>query len=141
MDERVMLLWVEKVLKPYVEAAPDGIIPILFLDSYRCHMMSSVVDSIQALGVEVEHIPGGCTYLCQPVDVGVNKPFKKQLRDRWESWMVAEGIIHGTTSPPTREKIAEWAITAKSALTEECIKNAWRHGDYSWFPEVNNSNT
>ena len=35
MDERVMLLWVEKVLKPYVEAAPDGIIPILFLDSYR----------------------------------------------------------------------------------------------------------
>ena len=76
MDERVMLLWVEKVLKPYVEAAPDRIIPILFLDSYRCHMMSSVVDSIQPLGVEVEHIPGGCTCLCQPVDVGVNKPFK-----------------------------------------------------------------
>ena len=141
MDERVMLLWVGKVLKPYVEAAPDGIVPILFLDSYRCHMMSSEVDSIQALGVEVEHIPGGCTYLCQPVDVGVNKPFKKQLRDCWESWMVAEGIIHGTTSPPTREKIAEWAIAAKLALTEECIKNAWRHGDYSWFPEVNNSNT
>ena len=141
MDERVMLLWVEKVLKPYVEAAPDRIIPILFLDSYRCHMMSSVVDSIQALGVEVEHIPGGCTYLCQPVDVGVNKPFKKLLRDRWESWMVAEGIIHGTTSPPMREKIAEWAISAKSSLTEECIKNSWRHGDYSWFPEVNNSNT
>ena len=25
MDERVMHLWVEKVLKPYVEAAPEGI--------------------------------------------------------------------------------------------------------------------
>ena len=36
--------------------------------------------------------------------------------------MVAEGIIHGTTSPPMREKIAEWAIAAKLALTEECIK-------------------
>ena len=55
--------------------------------------------------------------------------------------MVAEGIIHGTTSPLMREKIAEWAISAKSSLTEECIQNAWRHGDYSWFPEVNNSNT
>ena len=128
------------MLKPYVEAAPEGIIPILFLDSYRCHMMSSVVNSIQALGVEVEHIPGGCTYLCQPVDVGINKPFKKRLQERWESWMISEGIIHGTTSPPTREKIAEWAIHAKSSLTEQCIKNAWRHGDYSWFPEVNNSN-
>ena len=77
MDERVMLLWVEKVLKPYVEGAPEGIIPILFLDSYTCHMMSSVVNSIQVLGVGVGHIPGGCTYLCQPVDVGINKPFKK----------------------------------------------------------------
>ena len=80
MDERVMLLWVEKVLKPYVEAAPDRIIPILFLDSYRCRMMSSVVDSIQALGVEVEHIPGGCTCLCQPVDVGINNPFKNNCK-------------------------------------------------------------
>jgi hypothetical protein len=32
---------------------------------------------IQELGVEVERIPGRFTGLCQPVDVGVNKPFKK----------------------------------------------------------------
>jgi hypothetical protein len=46
----------------------------IFLDSCRCHMMASVVREIQKLGVEVEHIPGGCTTLCQPVDVGVNNP-------------------------------------------------------------------
>ncbi len=67
MDERVMLLWIEKVLKPYVLDAPGHIVPIAFLDSYRCHMMESVVGKIQELGVEVEHIPGGCTCLCQPV--------------------------------------------------------------------------
>ena len=39
-------------------------------------MMALVVEAVQELGVEVEHIPGGCTGLCQPVDVGVNKPFK-----------------------------------------------------------------
>ena len=74
MDEKVMLQWVEKILKPYIGDAPDGVIPLLFLDSYRCHIMGSVVMAIQNLGVEVEQIPGGCTYLCQPVDVGVNKP-------------------------------------------------------------------
>ena len=84
MDEKVMLMWVEKILKPYVMTAPDGIVPILFLDSYRCHMMASVVEAVQELGVEVEHIPGGCTGLCQPVDVGVNKPFKNRLRNQWE---------------------------------------------------------
>ena len=33
---------------------------------------------IQALGIEVQHIPDGCTYLCQSVDVGVNKPIEKR---------------------------------------------------------------
>ena len=54
-------MWVEKVLKPYVESAPEGIVPLLLLDSYHCHVMASVVNEIQELGVEVEHIPGGCT--------------------------------------------------------------------------------
>ena len=80
MDERVMLLWVEKVLKPYVESAPEGIVPLLLLDSYCCQVMASVVNEIQDLGVEVEHIPGSCTYLCQPVDIGINKPCKKHMR-------------------------------------------------------------
>ena len=56
-----MLLWVEKVLKPYIESAPEGIVPLLLLDSYCCHVMASVVNEIQDLGVEVEHIPSSCT--------------------------------------------------------------------------------
>jgi hypothetical protein len=72
MDEQCMLQWVEKVLKPYVDKAPSGIVSLLFLDSYQCHMMGSIVEAIQELGVEVEHIPGGCTFLCQPIDIGVN---------------------------------------------------------------------
>ena len=37
MDEHVMLQWVEQILKPYVDTAPEDVVPILFLDSYRCH--------------------------------------------------------------------------------------------------------
>ena len=99
------------------------------------------VNAVQGLGVEVEHIPGSCTYLCQPVDVWVNKPYKMHLRKRWESWMFTEGIIHGTTSPPTRKHIAEWAIHANNTLTETTITNSWRHGDYSWFPQQNSNNS
>lgn len=74
MDEEAMLIWVDTVLCPYVETAPAGVVPILFLDSYCCHMMASVVGKIQDIGVEVEHIlVGGCTSLCQSVDIGVNK--------------------------------------------------------------------
>ena len=134
MDERVMLMWVEMVLKPYVDTAPEYVVPILFLDSYRCHMMNSVVHAIQNLGVQVEHIPRGCTSLCQPVDIGINKPFKAFLRKAWEKWMIDEGIRSGTTSPPTRELIAKWASYAKEQIKETHIRNAWRHEPFSWFP-------
>jgi hypothetical protein len=56
--------------------APDDVVPLLVLNSYQCHMMASVVQMIQELGVEVKHIPGGCTTLCQPINVG----FKFHLR-------------------------------------------------------------
>ena len=78
--------------------------------------MASVVNEIQALGVEVEHIPSGCTYLCQPVDIGINKPYKKHLQTRWEYWMMADGLINGTTSPPTRKDIAQWGLYVKNEI-------------------------
>lgn len=133
-DKRVMLLWVAKVLKPYVDGAPDGIIPLLFLDSYRCHMMHSVVDAIQSLGVEVEIIPGGCTSLVQPVDVGVNKPFKNRLREYWEGWMIENVDEEQTiTVSPSREIVAGWCAAAYKSLPEGMVRNAWLHGNYRYF--------
>jgi hypothetical protein len=135
MDERVMLLWVDTVLAPYVATRPDGVIPIIFLDSYRCHMMQSVVQKIQDIGVEVEHIPGGCTCLCQPVDVGVNKPLKNRIRNLWEAWMIQDGMQQdGTAKPPLRRDIVGWIRSANSTIPEQMIRNAWRNNPYSWFP-------
>ena len=87
MDETLMLSWVDKVLKLYIQSAPAGIHPIIILDQYQCHMMESVVNKIQDLGCAAEHIPGGCTGLAQPVDVGIEKPFKNRVRRHWEDWM------------------------------------------------------
>ena len=120
MDERVMLMCVNMVLKPYVDPAPENVVPLLFLDSYCCHMMNSVVNAIQDLGVEVEHIPGGCTSLCQPIDIGINKPFKAFLHKTWEKWMIDEGIRYGTTSPPTRELIGE--RSNKRNIYKKCME-------------------
>ncbi len=91
--------WIVRILKPYVELAPEHLIPIIFVDSYRCHIMDSVVNAIQSLGCKVQHILGGCTGLCQPVDVCYEKPFKSQVCASWVQWMISDRILHGTTSP------------------------------------------
>ena len=76
MDEKAMIEWVENILKPYIKMVSDTIVLLHVLDCYQCHMMTSVVQAIQQLGVEVELIPGGYTSLCQPVDVSINKALK-----------------------------------------------------------------
>jgi hypothetical protein len=135
MDKTVMLAWVDQVLQPYVNTAPEDIIPILILDSYRCHMMASVVQKIQELGVEVKHIPGGCTSLCQPVDIGFNKPFKNHIWRLWTEWMISEGIANGTTSTPTRLNVATWVDQAMADMSAKhgIVRNAWLKSGYEWF--------
>ncbi len=72
-------------------------------------MMGSTVTKIQLLGIEVQHIPGGCTYLCQPIDIGVNKPIKIKVAEQWEDWVDTEGVKRGKEmKTPLHEDIANW---------------------------------
>ncbi len=92
---------------------------------------------ILELGIEVKHIPGGCTSLCQPVDVGFIKPFKDHVRQQWMSWMIAKGVIHGTTSPPSRRDVVRWVNRAMAEMKNKVgiIRNAWLKTGYEWFPK------
>ena len=163
MDEKVMLKWVDNVLEPFIATCPGGTIPLLILDSYKCHLMASVCQKINNLGVEVEHIPGGCTSLCQPVDVGIGKPLKNKVRKFWEDWStslptvrehqnvnvpnadepnadvhIAEmpnaALINSKLVPPTRELLSEWIIEALQEMrATNTCFNSWRHHPYSYF--------
>ena len=101
MDERAMIECIDNILKPIIETALENVVPLLLLDSYQRHMMTSVVEGIQQLGAEVEHIPGGCISLCQPVDVGINKALKMLIHKDWEDWMLDSGINILVVKPPT----------------------------------------
>jgi transposase-like protein len=136
MDERVMLLWVRLVLQPYIEEAPPGVQPLILLDSYRCHMMASVVNAINNLGVQIETIPGGCTGLCQPIDVGIGKPLKSRARHLWEEWMMDNGVNNAVLRPPTRLLLSLWITESAERIrnSPSMVQNSWRHGTYTYFP-------
>jgi hypothetical protein len=74
-------------------------------------MMGNIVNRIHYLGIEVVHIPLGCTYLCQPIDVGINKSITMGMRGKWENLMVAgDGIVNGATKEASHKLVAEWLI-------------------------------
>ena len=134
MDEKVMQFWIDKILKPYLQTAPQGVRPLLLLDSYRCHHMKSILENLSDAGTQTKHIPGGCTGFCQPIDVGVTKPLKDRVRHSWEDWIMAQGITTRKLNPPSRETLANWIVTSLQSLNERLIKNSWCHGKYSYFP-------
>ena len=109
--------------------------------------MALVLTWIIELGVKVQHIPGGCTSLCQPGELRVAKPLKDKLRYQWDSWMIKEEIIPDgelprrerinrvTTPPPKSEQIATWTIAALQSISSHIVRNAWHDRDFGWFPE------
>jgi len=76
----IMLEWVEEILPLYVPTPPPGVVPLLYLDSFTVLMMGSVVGAIQALGVEVEFIPPGCTGLVQLWTLDTTRPSRARSR-------------------------------------------------------------
>ena len=100
---------------------------------FSVHMMASVADAIQRLGVQVEYIPAGCTSLVQPVNVGYNKAFKAQMRAEYTEWMLGQDPDKPipTTS---RRQLAEWIIAAQKNVGAEMIHNAWRKTGMSYYP-------
>ena len=82
MGVEMMHKWIDLMLVPWRQTTTPGIVPLLILDVYRVHMMGTVVNRIQTLGIEVIHIPPGCIYLCQPVDIGTNKMIKCGMQEK-----------------------------------------------------------
>jgi hypothetical protein len=116
MDKTVMLMWVEKIIKPYLMIAP-------------------VVGKIQELSVEVQHIPGECTSLYQLVHIWVIKPFKNWIceQGRYIAWN------HKFSTQSKHLKMVHCCISESSHTDcEECMKT-WK---YSWFSsETNEKNS
>jgi hypothetical protein len=115
-DEDIMLEWVCTILVPYIAIAPHHVIPLLLLNSFTIHLKASVVTAIQALGVQVEFIPPGCTGLFQPVDVGCNKAFKAKIWKEYNKW-----LMHQDPDQPipctTHANVFAWIIATEENIT------------------------
>ena len=127
MDESMMILWINEVLIPWKNTKDPTIVPLLILDAYLINMIGSIVNRIQALGIEVQHIPGSCTYLCQSVGVGVNKPIKKEMTTQREDLMTeGDEMTAGVAKEPTRKLLAEWIVEAYKNVSKEVGRNVWK---------------
>ena len=97
-------------------------------------MMGSVVSAIQAIGVEVEFIPPGCTGLVQPVDVGYNKSFKAKVKDQYMNWLMVQDP-DAPIPKTTRRDVVGWILAAEENISLVTCRNAWRKTGFAYFSD------
>ena len=134
MDKETMNKWIDLVLVPWKNWKAPGVIPVITLDAYHVHIMETIVNQIQLLRIQVVHIPPSCTYLCEPVDVGINKTIKIRMRKKWVDWMLdGSGIVDCTAKEPSRKLVAEWLIKVYASIPPQIGRNAWMKKGFEWF--------
>ncbi len=99
----------------------SGTTPILVIDSHRAHISQKATAALNETGALVKIIPGGYTSTLQPLDVGVNKPFRVHLTDAFEAHM------RRGAAPITRGIVARWVLQAFTNVSQATITNSWRH--------------
>jgi transposase-like protein len=132
-DEENMNDWVDGVLVPHLQQRAAGSPVKLFLDQFSAHETEGLKARMGELGVQLELIPAGCTWLLQPIDVGIGKPFKDRLRQKWWEWMVGPAEVDAIIPNPSRDEIQEWVSEVWDAMPQDVIVNSWKKTGFSWF--------
>lgn len=71
-DEDIMQFWIKNCWKPSCSGP--------MLDVNRAQKTEDIQDMLEGeCNTSITYVPGGCTYLVQPVDVSSNKPFKSTV--------------------------------------------------------------
>jgi hypothetical protein len=121
MDSEVMLLWIERILNPYLQTSSDS---MLMLDDFSAHHVQPVKEALNSLGTAVENIPPGYTGALQVLDVGVNKPFKDSFNKLENDYMLQHRAQEKIKI--TRKLVASWIDSAWTQISDVVITNSFR---------------
>lgn len=126
-DTTTMLCWIDKCLKPFLEARGGGTgkaPSILMLDNFKAHLTKPVKDALSKLGCFHIPLPANTTSVTQILDVGVNAPFKANYKAAYLNWMAnQENRLKAKVS---RQLCAKWMSDSWENVTFETIKNTSR---------------
>ena len=93
MNEDCCLLWLEDIVKPFIEqrgGGQHGGKSILWWDPAKAHSTQKVKAVLTLLNVIAVFIPASLTYKYQFVDVYFSATFKRYYVAMWRAWFVKQ---------------------------------------------------
>ena len=138
-----LMQWATDILLPYIlnvrtQIENPNAPVILILDKFAPHRDDSLLTHLTSLGnTYIRFVPGGCTSLVQPADLGLNRVFKAALRREFASWL-SKQMVRWTAGGNTLETFRlsvgwgrikgphlSWMKAALSAVTPQHVRKCW----------------
>ena len=87
-----MVRYINEILVPFATKTkkrlhlPTSQWAVVVLDVFRAHCTAEVLDTLKANRFHVVFVPGNCTSQLQPLDLSVNGPYKRILKEKFTDW-------------------------------------------------------
>ncbi|XP_064095201.1 RUS family member 1-like [Macrobrachium nipponense] len=96
---------------------------------FRSHITENTKARLAKINTEIGVIPGGLTSLLQPLDVGLNKPFKDNVRQEWNNWMLhgeKSFTKGGTMRAPSLDVLCEFVVKSWDNVKKESVIKSFK---------------
>lgn len=94
------------------------------MDGLRTHCLPEVRAAINKCGFDIWILPPNTTSQLQPLDLSVNKSFKRHYSILWDEWIDKKSAED--TSKPSKDRIIEWVGKAWEKVDLSTAKNGWK---------------
>ncbi|KAH8022166.1 hypothetical protein HPB51_022299 [Rhipicephalus microplus] len=102
---------------------------MLVLNSFCGHLVDHVRDELKDLHTDLAVIRGILTWILQPLDVSLNKPFKGNVRRLYTTWMAGgqhQLTTGGKAKRPPVEMLCARIMEAWQAISDEIIGKSFK---------------
>lgn len=117
MTGDLMFSWVKSNLRDMQHT-------LLIWDLFAAHRDDRVRSFLRNSGVDVIYIPGGCTGLCQVMDVAINRPFKTFIRNAYVRWRGAQIKANQPWESPNRSQVIDWVLNSWDNVEHSLLEGA-----------------
>ena len=113
-NDEIIIEYIDKIILNWKSNISQEV--VLVMDQARCHISEKVLKHLDKLKLTYILIPAGGTYLFQPLDIALNRPFKEHLRQFYLSWLESETSVSNVKllTCPEIEKIIDWTYQSVS---------------------------
>ena len=124
-NDEIMSIWLKWIFPAF-----DFSNKLLVWDSFRAHISDNtkkVITSIKNLYTAV--IPGGCTSLIQPCDVGINAPIKSKTKKLFDQFL-DDPTQHtftkaGNMRSLSKTQVCDTLVNVLKSIESETVKNSF----------------